>query len=162
MLHGAGAAGDSGGGRRGGRRYFLPKLRWASHNDPCTLLTYRGNAGSTGGQAEAAVAAAMELLEQGARSRTTAANGVHDASSRSHAIITLRLRVGAARPGARDTEAIVSLVDLAGSERASETKQVTAQQLCARAAQGSGLLADTSDAVSPCSASAYLADGLTG
>ena len=56
--------------------------------------------------------------------------GVHDASSRSHAIIKLRLRATAAdtdqRPGRRSkhTEAIVSLVDLAGSERASETKQV--------------------------------------
>jgi hypothetical protein len=77
--------------------------------------------------------------------------GVHDASSRSHAIIKLRLRVSAAAAagadddddggggdyegggakqrrrggggGRRDTEAIISLVDLAGSERASETKQ---------------------------------------
>lgn len=122
-------------------------------------------------QATDAVATAMQLLEQGARSRTTAANGtskpskriddgthaervreirlfvvakkmthskqrywmfvgVHDASSRSHAIIKLRLRASAADTdqrrgrGSRDTEAIVSLVDLAGSERASETKQV--------------------------------------
>ena len=59
--------------------------------------------------------------------------GVHDASSRSHAIIKLRLRVSPADPnqrrsiGPKSTEAIVSLVDLAGSERASETKQVIAQ-----------------------------------
>ena len=62
--------------------------------------------------------------------------GVHDASSRSHAIIKLRLRVSAAEPDRRrggeskSTEAIVSLVDLAGSERASETKQVISKDLC--------------------------------
>ena len=56
---------------------------------------------------------------------------MHDASSRSHAIIKLRLRVSTAEGdqrqgrGLKGTEAIVSLVDLAGSERASETKQVT-------------------------------------
>jgi hypothetical protein len=61
---------------------------------------------------------------------------VHDASSRSHAIIKLRLRVSPADPdqrrgtGSKSTEAIVSLVDLAGSERASETKQVIPNYLC--------------------------------
>ena len=77
-----------------------------------------------GEQAEAAVSAAMALLEKGAAARTTAANGVHDASSRSHAIINIKLRTEAAGTGRRrGAEATVSLVDLAGSERASETKQ---------------------------------------
>jgi hypothetical protein len=49
----------------------------------------------------------------------TAANAVHDASSRSHAVLRLAVRGGGS--GGGPAAATVSLVDLAGSEKASET-----------------------------------------
>ena len=48
----------------------------------------------------------------------TAANAVHDASSRSHAVLRLAVRGGG---GGGPAAATVSLVDLACSEKASET-----------------------------------------
>ena len=50
----------------------------------------------------------------------TAANAVHDASSRSHAVLRLAVR-GGGGGGDGPAAATVSLVDLAGSEKASET-----------------------------------------
>ena len=56
----------------------------------------------------------LALLEYSAAVRATAATGVHDASSRSHAMYTLHLRKAAAAGGA--AEGSLTLCDLAGSE----------------------------------------------
>ncbi|KDO30704.1 hypothetical protein SPRG_04607 [Saprolegnia parasitica CBS 223.65] len=66
----------------------------------------------------------MELVEKGEASRITSINGVHDDSSRSHAILRVTLYAGHATPSSPlgTVEARLSMVDLAGSERACETQ----------------------------------------
>ncbi|KAH9107146.1 hypothetical protein LEN26_014353 [Aphanomyces euteiches] len=57
-----------------------------------------------------------DLVEQGEAARITSINGVHDDSSRSHAILRVTLYSGGTARGR------LSMVDLAGSERACETQ----------------------------------------
>ncbi|OQR82329.1 sporangia-induced kinesin-like protein [Achlya hypogyna] len=65
----------------------------------------------------------MDLVERGEASRITSINGVHDDSSRSHAILRVTLYSGKPANGQMGTvEARLSMVDLAGSERACETQ----------------------------------------
>ncbi|EQC38312.1 hypothetical protein SDRG_04032 [Saprolegnia diclina VS20] len=66
----------------------------------------------------------MELVEKGEASRITSINGVHDDSSRSHAILRVTLYAGNATQSSPlgTAEARLSMVDLAGSERACETQ----------------------------------------
>lgn len=66
--------------------------------------------------AEPRVQSAQELLsliEYGCGVRTTAATGVHDASSRSHAVLRIYIR-SPMRNGKCVREGILSLIDLAG------------------------------------------------
>ena len=58
-----------------------------------------------------------ELLLAGNENRTTESTQLNMVSSRSHAVLQLRVRFG----GDRTTEGKLSLIDLAGSERASKT-----------------------------------------
>ena len=65
-----------------------------------------------------------EALRDGSNARATAATGMNDRSSRSHAVFTIHVETaltGAEAPGAT-TRAKMHLVDLAGSERAKRTK----------------------------------------
>ncbi|KAF0717779.1 Aste57867_2096 [Aphanomyces stellatus] len=59
-----------------------------------------------------------ELVDKGEAARITSVNGVHDDSSRSHAI----LRVTLYGKGGTEAHGRLSMVDLAGSERACETQ----------------------------------------
>ncbi|OQR91252.1 sporangia-induced kinesin [Thraustotheca clavata] len=61
-----------------------------------------------------------DLVDKGEASRITSINGVHDDSSRSHAILRVTLYSGSQIGG--NVEARLSMVDLAGSERACETQ----------------------------------------
>jgi kinesin family protein 13 len=72
-----------------------------------------------------------ELMEQGFKNRTTASTAMNDASSRSHAVFTIKVhqqRFIASKKGADKTlkkagtkSSKISLVDLAGSERQQKT-----------------------------------------
>ena len=68
----------------------------------------------------------LALLEYSAAVRATAATGVHDASSRSHAMYTLHLRRAAAAAGA--AEGSLTLCDLAGSEARIDTDKHDAKR----------------------------------
>lgn len=63
-------------------------------------------------------------LRDGSSARATAATGMNDRSSRSHAIFTIHVETSSAGAGApgEATRAKMHLVDLAGSERAKRTK----------------------------------------
>ncbi|ETV77794.1 hypothetical protein H257_08634 [Aphanomyces astaci] len=67
-----------------------------------------------------------DLVEKGEASRITSINGVHDDSSRSHAILRVTLYAGATVVNQMITGGTargrLSMVDLAGSERACETQ----------------------------------------
>lgn len=65
----------------------------------------------------------MDLLRRGNRNRTQEATGANAYSSRSHAVLQVRIEQRDRSPGVEDTVRIgkLSLVDLAGSERASKT-----------------------------------------
>ena len=61
--------------------------------------------------------AARQLLARGLSARTTAKTMMNETSSRSHAVVTLRVRATRARRGdVSERESKLSLVDLAGSE----------------------------------------------
>ena len=68
----------------------------------------------------------LALLEYTAGVRATAATGVHDASSRSHAMYTLHLRKAGAADGA--AEGSLTLCDLAGSEARIDTDKHDAKR----------------------------------
>lgn len=55
----------------------------------------------------------MSLIEYGCGVRSTAATGVHDASSRSHAILRIFIR-SQSDDGKGAQEGVLSLIDLAG------------------------------------------------
>ncbi|XP_069847751.1 kinesin-like protein KIFC2 [Dipodomys merriami] len=59
-----------------------------------------------------------QMLSLGRSNRATAATAMNQHSSRSHALVTLRLCSAAAAPCAQGTAGTLHLVDLAGSERA--------------------------------------------
>ncbi|ODV90043.1 hypothetical protein CANCADRAFT_13262, partial [Tortispora caseinolytica NRRL Y-17796] len=64
------------------------------------------------------------LLDQGNRARVTAATNMNDTSSRSHAVLTLKLHQTRYIPETDETSETISnirMVDLAGSERATST-----------------------------------------
>jgi hypothetical protein len=72
---------------------------------------------------------AMQLFHQGIAKRVVAAHAMNAASSRSHCVFTLDLKVVLQAGGGQAGRAVTSriaLVDLAGSERASKTRAVGA------------------------------------
>ncbi|GIQ84752.1 kinesin-like protein [Kipferlia bialata] len=76
-------------------------------------------------------AEAMDLLAQGSSTRTQFATGANAYSSRSHAILRVRIesRPKDAGMSADITQGKLSLIDLAGSERAARTKNMGARLL---------------------------------
>lgn len=66
-------------------------------------------------------ASVLQSLRRGAEQRTVAATAMNDQSSRSHAILTLNLRVQHRQEEADSCCAKFHLVDLAGSERVKKT-----------------------------------------
>ena len=65
----------------------------------------------------------VELIEHATSIRSTAATGVHDASSRSHAVLRIYVR----REDSK-SEGTLTLVDLAGSERNYETHYMQSRE----------------------------------
>ena len=71
----------------------------------------------------------QELMDLGNDNRTTAATGMNDTSSRSHAVFTIEFKQASFVAGIpSEKSSKINLVDLAGSERTSATK-ATGQRL---------------------------------
>jgi kinesin family protein 2/24 len=89
----------------------------------------------------------VELIRHALSIRTTAATGVHDSSSRSHAILRIFIEqpAAAAGPSAAGTfgneEGVLTLVDLAGSEQSIDSMYHTAERRKEGAAINSSLMA---------------------
>ena len=73
----------------------------------------------------------LAMINHGCGIRTTEATGVHDASSRSHAILRIYIQSGGGGgggfPGNREEEGVLTLVDLAGSEHRIDSMYHTAK-----------------------------------
>ncbi|XP_039363463.1 kinesin-like protein KIF12 [Mauremys reevesii] len=66
--------------------------------------------------------AIMDLLQEGTRRRRSAAHALNGHSSRSHALLTIRIRRKAMSPDPRSRrQGVLCFVDLAGSERVKDT-----------------------------------------
>ena len=94
----------------------------------CAVLPIREQSAAEGGgltltgqatKAVTSVAAAMNVLSDGARNRATGSTAMNATSSRSHAIFTLALSI--TRTDGRTFAPKLHFVDLAGSERAKRT-----------------------------------------
>ena len=69
--------------------------------------------------------ALMDMIQHGFSVRTTAATGVHDASSRSHAVLRVYIYNNLVDV---EGEGVLTLVDLAGSEHRIDSMHHTAQR----------------------------------
>ena len=78
----------------------------------------------------------LAMINHGCKIRTTAATGVHDASSRSHAILRIYIQ-----DDDRSTEGVLTLVDLAGSEHRIDSMHHTASRRKEGAEINSSLMA---------------------
>jgi kinesin family protein 18/19 len=93
----------------------------ALYEDPAAGVTVTG-------MEEVEIRSAADLrsvLERGAANRTVDSHRLNEASSRSHAILTISVAILAKVPDSKPTElrnAKLSLIDLAGSERAHKTR----------------------------------------
>ncbi|KAL1507337.1 hypothetical protein AB1Y20_008183 [Prymnesium parvum] len=101
----------------------LDLLSWTTETDQLATLPIReenGIVSLTGLRQRkvSSVAEAMNVLTEGARSRSTGATAMNATSSRSHAIFTLSLELTSS---GKTVSPKVNFVDLAGSERAKRT-----------------------------------------
>ena len=107
----------------------------------CTPLTDHGGEVQLVPSVEVAVPSAeglRALFAYGTALRATAATGVHDASSRSHALFRLFVQRADKQPGA---VGVLTLVDLAGSEQRIDSEKHNARRTKESAAINASLFA---------------------